>query len=104
MQPDVGHYGVFNGSRFRAEIAPRIMSTSCARLPQGQCGQAEGVHEGYGAEDDPRRTRRRRRRTGAEEGLSGLAQRGSRLHPEPADHALLAGLAAGDSSILTPCP
>jgi poly(3-hydroxybutyrate) depolymerase len=25
MQPRVGHYGVFNGSRFRAEIAPRIM-------------------------------------------------------------------------------
>jgi poly(3-hydroxybutyrate) depolymerase len=24
MQPRVGHYGVFNGSRFRAEIAPRI--------------------------------------------------------------------------------
>jgi len=24
MQPAVGHYGVFNGSRFRAEIAPRI--------------------------------------------------------------------------------
>jgi poly(3-hydroxybutyrate) depolymerase len=24
MQPDVGHYGVFNGSRFRSEIAPRI--------------------------------------------------------------------------------
>ncbi|WP_426231447.1 polyhydroxyalkanoate depolymerase [Pararhizobium sp. DWP3-4] len=24
MQPDVGHYGVFNGSRFRREIAPRI--------------------------------------------------------------------------------
>jgi poly(3-hydroxybutyrate) depolymerase len=24
MQPSVGHYGVFNGSRFRAEIAPRI--------------------------------------------------------------------------------
>ncbi|MGL5363029.1 MAG: hypothetical protein ACRDBH_09125, partial [Bosea sp. (in: a-proteobacteria)] len=24
MQKDVGHYGVFNGSRFRAEIAPRI--------------------------------------------------------------------------------
>ncbi|MEM9222454.1 MAG: polyhydroxyalkanoate depolymerase [Pseudomonadota bacterium] len=23
-QPDVGHYGVFNGSRFRREIAPRI--------------------------------------------------------------------------------
>jgi len=24
LQPDVGHYGVFNGSRFRAEIAPKI--------------------------------------------------------------------------------
>ncbi|PWE52743.1 polyhydroxyalkanoate depolymerase [Metarhizobium album] len=26
MQPDVGHYGVFNGSRFRREIAPRIIA------------------------------------------------------------------------------
>lgn len=25
MQPAVGHYGVFNGSRFRAQIAPRIL-------------------------------------------------------------------------------
>ena len=25
MQPGVGHYGVFNGSRFRAEIVPRIV-------------------------------------------------------------------------------
>lgn len=25
MQPDVGHYGVFNGSRFRAGIVPRIV-------------------------------------------------------------------------------
>ena len=24
LQPNVGHYGVFNGSRFRSEIAPRI--------------------------------------------------------------------------------
>ena len=24
LQPDVGHYGVFNGSRFRSEIVPRI--------------------------------------------------------------------------------
>jgi poly(3-hydroxybutyrate) depolymerase len=24
MQAGVGHYGVFNGSRFRAEIAPKI--------------------------------------------------------------------------------
>lgn len=25
LQPSVGHYGVFNGSRFRADIAPRVM-------------------------------------------------------------------------------
>jgi len=24
LQPGVGHYGVFNGSRFRAEIVPRV--------------------------------------------------------------------------------
>ena len=34
LQPGVGHYGVFNGSRFRSEIAPRIadfmLSTSAA--------------------------------------------------------------------------
>jgi hypothetical protein len=26
VQPKVGHYGVFNGSRFTAEIAPRIQA------------------------------------------------------------------------------
>ena len=26
VQPGVGHYGVFNGSRFRSEIAPRIVN------------------------------------------------------------------------------
>jgi len=25
LQPVVGHYGVFNGSRFRADIAPKIV-------------------------------------------------------------------------------
>jgi len=48
LQPKVGHYGVFNGSRFRAEIAPRIAdfvathrrdrkpaSTSAARRKSG---------------------------------------------------------------------
>ena len=42
LQPDVGHYGVFNGSRFRAEIAPRIsdfvlsmtLSDRAARRPR----------------------------------------------------------------------
>ena len=33
VQPKVGHYGVFNGSRFRAEIAPRIADfmANCAQ-------------------------------------------------------------------------
>ena len=41
LQPGVGHYGVFNGSRFRAEIAPRIsdfvlsMQQSTARARNG---------------------------------------------------------------------
>jgi len=26
LQKDVGHYGVFNGSRFRSQIAPRILA------------------------------------------------------------------------------
>jgi len=37
LQPAVGHYGVFNGSRFRAEIAPRIadfaLSNNGSRKP-----------------------------------------------------------------------
>jgi len=37
LQPSVGHYGVFNGSRFRSEIAPRIadfvLSNGGARTP-----------------------------------------------------------------------
>jgi poly(3-hydroxybutyrate) depolymerase len=38
MQPKVGHYGVFNGSRFRAEIAPRIsdfIATHAPHRPNG---------------------------------------------------------------------
>src|SRR6516165_9058854 len=31
VQPAVGHYGVFNGSRFRAEIAPRIADFTLSR-------------------------------------------------------------------------
>jgi poly(3-hydroxybutyrate) depolymerase len=37
LQPGVGHYGVFNGSRFRAEIAPRI---SDFVLSMGQASRA----------------------------------------------------------------
>ena len=31
LQPKVGHYGVFNGSRFRAEIVPRIVDFMASR-------------------------------------------------------------------------
>ncbi|MEP4034229.1 polyhydroxyalkanoate depolymerase [Roseibium polysiphoniae] len=32
-QPNVGHYGVFNGSRWRAEIAPRVMDFILSNRP-----------------------------------------------------------------------
>ena len=41
LQPAVGHYGVFNGSRFRAEIAPRIADFI---LSMGHT--ARGAHNG----------------------------------------------------------
>jgi poly(3-hydroxybutyrate) depolymerase len=36
LQRGVGHYGVFNGSRFRAEIAPRIVE-----FIENHAGEAE---------------------------------------------------------------
>ena len=36
LQPAVGHYGVFNGSRFRAEIAPRIADFVLSRNGRGR--------------------------------------------------------------------
>lgn len=36
MQPDVGHYGVFNGSRFRREIVPRIAAFHRAHARSGK--------------------------------------------------------------------
>ncbi len=36
--PEVGHYGVFNGSRFRREIAPRIAELSRATDPRAERG------------------------------------------------------------------
>ncbi|MFS8042318.1 MULTISPECIES: polyhydroxyalkanoate depolymerase [Xanthobacter] len=39
-QPGVGHYGVFNGSRFRSEIAPRIADFILSQeLPRGAARQ-----------------------------------------------------------------
>ena len=36
--PHVGHYGIFNGSRFRREIAPRIAAFARARDPRTKTG------------------------------------------------------------------
>jgi poly(3-hydroxybutyrate) depolymerase len=43
LQPGVGHYGVFNGSRFESEIVPRI---SDFVLSMGQTNRA--AHRGFG--------------------------------------------------------
>jgi poly(3-hydroxybutyrate) depolymerase len=42
LQPGVGHYGVFNGSRFRSEIAPRIADFVLSN--NGGRGRGNGVH------------------------------------------------------------
>ena len=52
LQPGVGHYGVFNGSRFRSEIAPRIadfvlsMEQSGLRRPSAlrRAGNGAALH------------------------------------------------------------
>src|SRR5262249_3432715 len=43
LQPGVGHYGVFNGSRFRAEIAPRIADFVLSHNFHGAAGHAGKV-------------------------------------------------------------
>ena len=40
VQPGVGHYGVFNGSRFRAEIAPRIADFILSNEAQSGRGES----------------------------------------------------------------
>jgi len=40
LQPEVGHYGVFNGSRFRAEIAPRIADFVLSHNGMPRAGRA----------------------------------------------------------------
>jgi poly(3-hydroxybutyrate) depolymerase len=42
LQPGVGHYGVFNGSRFRAEIAPRIADFALS-MSQGASARRSAV-------------------------------------------------------------
>jgi poly-beta-hydroxyalkanoate depolymerase len=44
LQPAVGHYGVFNGSRFRAEIVPRIADFVLSN--NGDSARRSGRHLG----------------------------------------------------------
>jgi len=48
LQPDVGHYGVFNGSRFRAEIAPRIADFVLSHNGAARAARARGTVNGSG--------------------------------------------------------
>ncbi len=43
LQPGVGHYGVFNGSRFRAEIAPRIGDFVSSISQSQRAARGDGV-------------------------------------------------------------
>ena len=43
LQPGVGHYGVFNGSRFRSEIAPRISDFALSHNGQGKGSKRKAV-------------------------------------------------------------
>jgi poly(3-hydroxybutyrate) depolymerase len=49
LQPDVGHYGVFNGSRFRREIAPRIVSFAREHSRSGKPGVRRVIKGGKSA-------------------------------------------------------
>ncbi|MET3355680.1 UNVERIFIED_ORG: poly(3-hydroxybutyrate) depolymerase [Xanthobacter viscosus] len=52
-QPGVGHYGVFNGSRFRSEIAPRIADFILSQeLPRGATAQAPTARPAAEAVED----------------------------------------------------
>ena len=44
LQPAVGHYGVFNGSRFRSEIVPRILDFQASYGRTGKRPKPRLVH------------------------------------------------------------
>lgn len=51
LQPSVGHYGIFNGSRFRSDIVPQITTFLRRHDPRG----AGGLRRVFKAMFDPRR-------------------------------------------------
>ncbi len=44
VQPGVGHYGVFNGTRFRTEIQPRIREFIRTHPVQAAYGERDHAH------------------------------------------------------------
>ena len=48
LQPGVGHYGVFNGTRFRSEIAPRIAAFIASHHGAGRPKRANGHRQRRG--------------------------------------------------------
>ena len=48
LQPGVGHYGVFNGSRFRSEIAPRISDFVLSHNGRGKGAKRKVLAEASG--------------------------------------------------------
>jgi len=55
-QPNVGHYGVFNGSRWRSEIAPRVMDFIQSNRPDlsgGKRAKADSTRLPAAAKDAP---------------------------------------------------
>ncbi|TCL73095.1 polyhydroxyalkanoate depolymerase [Rhizobium sp. BK251] len=49
LQPDVGHYGVFNGSRFRREIVPRILAFAKQHARSGKAVVKQVIKGGKSA-------------------------------------------------------
>jgi poly(3-hydroxybutyrate) depolymerase len=49
LQPGVGHYGVFNGSRFRSEIVPRISDFLLSMRESNRVARSSARSVGNGA-------------------------------------------------------
>jgi poly(3-hydroxybutyrate) depolymerase len=58
-QMGVGHYGVFNGSRFRSEIAPRISDFIRSNATPRQAPNSKGKEQGSLIMLDAKRTKAR---------------------------------------------
>jgi len=76
VQPGVGHYGVFNGTRFRTEIAPRIremIRTIQFKRRTGSQGMAPQPYRSLRAEREEQFDWKTKRQVGAEAAAAGMA-------------------------------